>query len=413
MTIRYGLLVLLLAWNCPVTCADNVPLAQPYLIKGDHVGGAAALREHLQANPKDDQARFGLGLIEFLQTAEHLGTNLYRYGLRTERAFRGPGRERLPLSQLAPQNPNPEQLSYVKLRQIAQTIVDDLKRVEDTLAAITDPTVKLRLPMDRVKVDFFGLGKPIDAVLLMQMNGTKAPSEPYEIAFDRGDVNWLRGYCHLLSAWAEIYLAVDTQEMFECCAHLLFEDVVTPHKFLLDPDRAFDRIQALDQPTISDVLAYLHLWRFPVKEPERMKRALAHLEAMLVQAREMWTHYLAETDNDHEWIPNPKQTGVLGVPVSLEMVTLWQIALKETDLVLQGKALIPFWRGKDKTVGLNFRRIFTEPRNLDPFLWWQGTAATPYLEEGPISDLARGELFNRLNTTFGGTGFFRFAFWFN
>ena len=58
------------------------------------------------------------------------------------------------------------------------------------------------------------------------------------------------------------------------------------------------------------------------------------------------------------------------------------------------------------------RRVFTEPRTLDPFLWLQGTAATPYLEKGPITHFATREFFTRVNETFG-TNFVGFMFWFN
>ena len=42
-----------------------------------------------------------------------------------------------------------------------------------------------------------------------------------------------------------------------------------------------------------------------------MKSALAHLEAMIALSRESWKFILAEPDDDHEWVPNPKQHSVL------------------------------------------------------------------------------------------------------
>mgnify|MGYP006177278183 CR=1 FL=1 len=35
----------------------------------------------------------------------------------------------------------------------------------------------------------------------------------------------------------------------------------------------------------------------PVAEPDRFKKAHGHLEAMVGQAKEMWKHILAETDD--------------------------------------------------------------------------------------------------------------------
>ena len=59
--------------------------------------------------------------------------------------------------------------------------------------------------------------------------------------------------------------------------------------------------------------------------------------------------------------------------------------------------------------GINFRRIFTEPREFDLVLWAQGTAAAPYLEEG---ELTPPETWQRINRIFRGE-FIGFVIWFN
>ena len=129
---------------------------------------------------------------------------------------------------------------------------------------------------------------------------------------------------------------------------------------------------------------------------------------MVALSRESWKFILAETDDDHEWIPNPRQTGVLGVPVRQEMVDGWLEFLDATEALLAGKRLLPFWRG-DPSRGVNLRRVFTEPRPFDLVLWVQGTAATPYLEKGPLT---KPEVWRRLQRVFGGE-FIGFALWFN
>ena len=389
-------------------CTGSVqaaPLVEEYLITGKLEEGAAALKEHLKENSNDDEARFGLGVIQFFQSFEQLGQGLYKYGLRTEDSLRGMTRE---LKRVLPQNRSPEQISYTELRQLTETFVSNLRKAEQTLSAVKDPNVQLPLHVAKIKVDLTGAGKPADAAFLLNQN-----LEEFVINFDRGDVDWLAGYCNFACAWGEVLLAVDGQEIFECTAHMFFEDVDTPHKFLLKGNRDLTSVQRFDRPVISDVIAYLHLWRFPVKEPERMQTALAHLEDMQKHSKSMWAHYLVETDDNHEWIPNPKQTGVMQVKVTQQMVDDWLVIVDEFGLILKGEKLIPFWRGEPAKQGVNFRKVFEEPRNLDPFLWWQGTAATPYLEQGAITDLARPEIFRRLNQTFGGFNFFRVAFWFN
>src|SRR5207253_155266 len=156
----------------------------------------------------------------------------------------------------------------------------------------------------------------------------------------------------------------------DCSDHLLFEKVETPHTLLLENRRAFDENPHENMATLSDAISFFHqLTRLPIKEPARTKAALAQLEAGVVQAKEMWKFILAETDDDNEWIPNPRQTGVVGVKVTQEIVDAWLETLDEVEQVLKGKKLIPFWRGEKDERGVNLRRVFAEPRTFDPIEW--------------------------------------------
>ena len=203
--------------------------------------GVKALQNRLKEDPKDDQARFGLGVVEFLQSFEHLGGSLYKYGLRTEKSFLQPSPQ---LKDFLPQNPNPERLTYAAARQVLQTFIDDVNRAKSTLAEVKDPAVKLPLHVGLIKIDPFGQGKPISAAFLFAQGfgreEVKWKAETFVVGFDRGDVSWLRGYCHLLAACGELLLAADGQEAFECGAHLLFEKPDTPYGFLLEDRRPVD-----------------------------------------------------------------------------------------------------------------------------------------------------------------------------
>ncbi|MBI3468691.1 MAG: hypothetical protein HY000_37285 [Planctomycetes bacterium] len=64
------------------------PLAESYLLEGRLADGEKALTAQLAKDPRDDQARFGLGVVQFLQTFEHFGGSLFRYGLRTDQVTR-------------------------------------------------------------------------------------------------------------------------------------------------------------------------------------------------------------------------------------------------------------------------------------------------------------------------------------
>src|SRR5438105_1338809 len=171
------------------------PLAEKYLLDGKLAEGAKALQDRLKEDPKDDQARFGLGVVQFLQTFEHLGGSLHKYGLRTEKSFLHPPPQ---LKEFLPQNTNPETMTYAAARQVLQTYVDDLVKAEATLAGVKDADVKLPLHVGLIKIDPFGQGKPISATFLFgRLDGLpesdRSRAENLVIGFDRGDVSWLRG----------------------------------------------------------------------------------------------------------------------------------------------------------------------------------------------------------------------------
>jgi hypothetical protein len=404
----------------PFARAQEPPLVEKYLHAGQLEAGEKALIGELAANPKNDRLRFGLGTLQFLHAVEGLGQSFYKYGLRSDRLENSTMLTwfNLPFVRMpVPVNPDPEEFSYDDARQILRDFQKRLERAEATLAEIKDEQVKLRLRMGLVRLNLTGKerGEELLVRVMARYFGPRADSLRLDpdlpVCFDRGDVAWMRGYCHLLLAMTNILLAYDGQELFDCSAHLFFRKVKTPHKFLQEHGRAtyweFDGID------IIDVIGLIHVVRMPVKEPERMKAALGHLEKTLALSRETWKYILAETDDDHEWLPNPRQSGALGIRVSQEMINTWLEFVDEAEAILQGMRLVPFWRGaatlSEDAPGVNLRRVFLEPRPFDLVLWLQGTAATPYLEKGPKT---RKEVWERLQRVFRGD-FIGFAIWFN
>src|SRR5690606_33921050 len=123
--------------------------------------------------------------------------------------------------------------------------------------------------------------------------------------------------------------------------------------------------------TVADAIAFVHLLRLPVAEPKRLEASLGHFEAMLSLSRESWKLIDAETDDNNEWLPNPRQTGAMGVPVRREQIDGWLAFVEEAEAIFAGKRLVPFWRGSGSK-GVNLRRVFTEPRPFDLVLWIQG-----------------------------------------
>ena len=385
----------------------SVDAARPdpdaFLSTGRFAEGVAALNTHLQAEPKDDVARFGLGVIEFVQAVEQLGQKLARYEFPT-RGF-SELREILP-----PPAEEAEPLTYPRLRQIIQEWLDDVTRVDATLSKIESDQVKLPLHVGNVPLNLGGLrSQPVTLIPLLRDLRLSPPGKEadFVIAFDRADVDWLRGYCHALLGLGELGMAHHAQDLFDTIAHRIFHRVKTPHEFLLEPPRVENR-SFLDMEEIADFIAAIHLMRCPVSEPKRMEAALAHFEQTLSFSRKMWRHIVAEQDDDQEWIPNPRQKSAINVGVSQEMIDQWLIAVDEVERILHGKRLVPFWRGKP-TRGINVRRVFLEAKQTDVILWIQGTAATPFLETGEITD---SETWQKINRAFGGQ-LWGFGVWFN
>jgi hypothetical protein len=387
-------------------------LTERFLIEGRLAEGEKALTDLLAAHPGDAPARFGLGTVQFLRAVERLVQSFHRYGLRA-----GILGTQLPFARLPiPLNQHPEPIRYTDLRALMQAWNDDLARAEATLGRIGDQDVKLPLHFAQIRLDLDGDGKATAEErlwkLYAQLNAaaqnqvTAEAAQDFVIAFDRGDVAWLRGYCHLLMAFGEAFLAYDGQELFDHSACLFYPKPVTPFPFLRrDPDQ---KPEQFGTDEILDAVAFIHELRLPLAETARMQSALAHLESMIELSHESWKLILAETDDDHEWVPNPKQHTVMPRgTVTVAMVNGWLEFLDEARAILKGEKLIPFWREDDR--GVNLRRVFTEPRMFDLVLWVQGTAAAPYLEKGRLS---KRETWQRLQNIFRGE-FIGFALWFN
>ena len=186
----------------------------------------------LAADPSDNEARFGLGMIRFAAAVENFGQRQYRYGLRAPPNMKFPF-FRLPV----PLNPSPEEVTYDKQRESLRALLDDLARVEATLAPMMARETKIVIDLSAVQFDFRGDGKAdrsetLGAILAaMQSRGVRpAPNEPgsFEVKFDNSDALWLRGYCHLLSASLEFVLAYDWRNTFERTAGLFYPRVTPP-----------------------------------------------------------------------------------------------------------------------------------------------------------------------------------------
>ncbi len=375
-----------------------------WLVEGKLADGEKALTEWLEQHPADDTARFGLGVTQFVRGIERLGQSLYNYGMRIDATA---GLIQIPILRLpVGDNPNPKPMKYEDARQVLLDWLADLQKAEKTLAAIKDENVRLPLNVRDIRWDWNSDGIP-DRKLVELVQGFAGLhiAREFSVTFDRGDVAWLRGYCHLLMVFCEFPLAHDSRELFDVSAHLFFKNAQTTGAKLRSP---MPNRQPWNEEGIVDLIAFIHMLRLPIKEPERMKACWEHLRMVIDTGRESWRFIRAETDDDQEWIPNSIQNSSFGIRLTDEMIDSWLMFLDEADDLLQGRRLVPFWR-KHVKQGINLKRVFLEPRDFDLVLWVQGTAVVPYLEDGPRT---RPEVWQRLQRVFRGE-FLGFALWFN
>lgn len=402
----------LILLSLPAWAEQPVPqLMGDRLRAGELVLLEQELATRLAANAADDQARFALGATRFIRTVEGLAQDMHRHGLQPPReALMMLPFFRFPL----PPNPKPEPLDYEKMRDIFKRALSGFEAADQTLAGMGSSDVKLPVAIGLARLDLDGSGRADDqeslfALFNATLGGGGLPPELAErfiITFDRGDAAWLRGYANLLSALIDVMLAHDGKASFDASAQMLFPNAGLPNAVLNAQPGVSPSMQEMGP--VADLIAAIHLMHWQVTEPDRLKSAHARLEQVVALSRESWRFILAETDDEAEWIPSPRQKNAVipSVPVTQETVDGWMMFLTEFDAILKGTSLVPHWR---LAKGINIRRVFLEPRPFDPVLWMQGSAALPYLEDGPVSDAATWQ---RMMDMFSGN-FLGFAVWFN
>lgn len=424
-------LALLLCACGPASAGEAADLTRRHFEAGTLSDGERALAERLVANPADDEARAGLGMLRFGRALEKFGQHHYRYGLEPM------GERWFPFLRMpVPPNRNAESLTYEAQRAALQTFIDDLAAVETTLAGMGDGAIKIVLDLEKIRLDLTGAGSASQTTPLLSLlrsvsflpmpegavgqpditveptppgRDASEPSAPaaFEVAFDRADMLWLRGYCRLLSAGLEFVLAYDWHDTFARAAGLFYPKLRS--REMID-DTSLDDLVGMGGTAapIADTVAMIHEVRWQVVGPARLKRARDLLKEVTRLSRASWQSILAEDDDDREWIPSPRQTqGVFtSMAITQERVNTWLAALDEFEAVLDGNKLLPHWR---LNKGINLRRVLEEPRPFDLVLWITGHAAVPYIENGPIISPQSWQLWQRV---FEGD-FLLFAIYFN
>ncbi|MEO2089392.1 MAG: hypothetical protein ABGY75_07835 [Gemmataceae bacterium] len=376
--------------------AADPPLVEKYLHSGELAKGEQVLERALDADPKDDQARFGLGVLRFVRAVERLCQSLYEYGVKSDST--STPFLRLPV----PKNPDPVPVTYPALRRVFERFTADLEKAESTLAGVTDDKVKLPLRLANIHLDLDGDGKPTDQFLglLKKLLGVQRfefleKNPDFRVSFDRGDVAWLRAYCHLLSAMLDVYLACDLKSVFDAHGADHFANPRTN----LKGDRSWMN----------------WLTRIDIPEPARLGSFRTHMVKVCELNRETWRFVRAETDDDFEWLPNPKQKGVIGLPVRDEMIDGWLKAIDELEGLFTGKKLIDL-RGLVNTdgKGLNVKELLDHPpEKLELMKVAANGVDAKYLSKLTADNTFDDAAFRRVMTVFGDSLSVAYAAWFN
>ncbi|AKR56335.1 hypothetical protein XM25_11115 [Devosia sp. H5989] len=411
-----------------------------YLTLPVHAGEAGdALRDNLYAGTfahgieqltpmaegGDQEARFGLGMLELASGVEHLVQALYRHGLV------GPDAGMLgPLVTVPiPPNPSPEKLDYAKVRAILAQLVDDMDAAKTSLAAAGESGdyVVLIDPL-RIRFDVDGDGQASDAESMRSIverqlgipltpeaaaqpagsdkNPAQAPEAPdTTLGFDRADALWMAGYSQVLASHGDFLLAHDFSDLVNVAFHRLFPRAGLPMQDYSEGGSIF--MEPRTDAAAADAIAAIHTLDWPVVEPDRLKRVLERLKAITAFSRANWAAILAETDDDHEFIPSPRQTATLpGSEVSQEMVDAWLKTLDTADAILDGKLLVPHWRFRQ---GFDLKAYFETATRTDLVMILTGYGAIPFLKDGPVASAAD---FAEANRVFG-ENLIGYAFFFN
>lgn len=366
------------------------------------------------AAPSDPASAYAAGAGEFFTALEILAGGLHRHGFESPQSFM------LPLMRLpVPDNPNPEPLTYEEFRAILVAFRDRLEKSAATLGSVpADADIGMVIDLTRLGIDLNEDGNiaPDEsaAAIMAALSRGGAPDGPapsLTFRFDRADGYWLQGYAEFLMAQADFWLAHDFKTMFDGSFHMLFPRAKLPlQDVLVPPDGGMSGSIFASEWRFADFISLVHLVNWPVVEPERRQAARRHLLEMIRLSREDWKAIRAETDNDREWLPGPKQKGpnpLTGLEVGEEQVTAWLATLDMAEDLLEGRVLLPHFLVAGK--GINMKRFFDEPKTFDLVLSITGPAIAPYFESGRI---LTGDDFDQIQREFG-AGFLTFALWFN
>jgi len=248
---------------------------------------------------------------------------------------------------------------------------------------------------------------PAEDIPADQVQNEAEPQVPsVVVVFDRADAFWLAGYSQVVASQADLLLAHDFSDLFNSTFHRLFPDAGLPMAVFGNiPDEFLGMLE--DMTLAADAVAFIHTLNFPVVDQPRMQGVRQRLLSITDLSRRNWEAILAETDDQRELVPSPRQTPLSPeMRVTEEMVAAWMQTLDSVDALLEGELLLPHWRFAK---GFNLKSYFETATRTDLVMILTGYGALPFLSDGPIADM---ETFRPAMEAFG-EEFPLFVIWFN
>jgi len=240
--ILLGLLLSHLTLQGDSLVAADRPDIGPQLSNGKLAEAEQALLKYLTPAVDDDLARFQLGTVQVVRAIERLSQDGARYGT-LNRAMMIPF---VRVGGFTETGRQPEPVTYEDVRQMIDRFQKEIIKAERTLARIEDEQLAWTLNLDDVRLDMngngqFGERETLGTLFRMAANRgrTEQTAQDLTVGFDSADVYWLRGYCHLLAAMADMILAYDHKQLFEVTAHAFFARPQTEFAARHDRQRPF------------------------------------------------------------------------------------------------------------------------------------------------------------------------------
>jgi hypothetical protein len=308
----------------PAAASDAAEAQVRALLDDGHVEEAAtAAAAWLQRAPDEPRAHAFMAITRLCAAARHIASDVAKKGARERYA------------------------DEKYLHELLKVLDNELARADaDLAAAATDPRFVLVLCPGCWHIDWQGDGSYDDRALSVEYDAAgklMAPSDPRRhptFAFDVGDVHYLRGLVAFARAVVNIGLGYHFADLM---AHV--------NRFQLD------------------VLA------LRLDDKTRLEKARAHILAGLDHIDHARLAYLAERDDDREWIPNPRQQHhPVPLAVDEQVYQRWAEAIRAVRALVRGESgldvalLVRFADKPPKVIPRGFLDVgalFSRPRDFE------------------------------------------------